>query len=102
MAGAVGEGGGGLGGGEVEVGRQTGRVDAGRRAGDARFNVDGAEGAGEVTGQGLGGLPFVEPVADGLVGDARGAGFKLQAEVQQPQVYSTAVRGRGRCVVRCR
>ena len=34
-----------------------------------------------MTGEWFGGLPLVEAVADGLVGDARGAGFELEEEV---------------------
>ena len=34
-----------------------------------------------MAGEGLGGLPFTETVADGLVGDARGAGPQLHEEV---------------------
>ena len=75
VGGAVGEGGGRVGGGELEVVGQAGRGDAGGRARDARFHVDGAEGAGEVPGEGLSGFALVETVADGLVGDARGAGL---------------------------
>ena len=41
-------------------------------------------------GEWLGGLPLVEAVADGLVGDARGAGFKLEEEVQQSEVDASA------------
>ena len=41
-------------------------------------------------GKWLGGLPLVEAVADGLVGDARGAGFKLEEEVQQSEVDASA------------
>ena len=37
-------------------------------------------------GEWLGGFPLVEAVADGLVGDARGAGFELEEEVQQSEV----------------
>ena len=79
--GAVGEGGGGIGGGELQVGGRAGRGNAGGRAGDARLHVNGPEGAGEVAGEGLGGLPLVETVADGLVGDAWGAGLQLEEEV---------------------
>ena len=41
-------------------------------------------------GEWLGGFPLVEAVADGLVGDARGAGFKLEEEVQQSEVDASA------------
>ena len=41
-------------------------------------------------GEWLGGLPLVEAVADGLVGDARGAGFELEEEVEQPEVDASA------------
>ena len=37
-------------------------------------------------GEWLGGFPLVEAVADVLVGDARGAGFELEEEVQQSEV----------------
>ena len=43
-----------------------------------------------MTGEWLGGLPLVEAVADGLVGDARGAGFELEEEVQQSEVDASA------------
>ena len=48
-----------------------------------------------MTGEGLGGFPFVQPIADCLVGDARGAGLKWQEDVQQPRVYSTAATEEG-------
>ena len=41
-------------------------------------------------GEWLGGFPLVEAVADGLVGDARGAGFELQEEVKHPEVDASA------------
>ena len=41
-------------------------------------------------GEWLGGLPLVEVVAEGLVGDARGAGFELEEEVQQSEVDASA------------
>ena len=41
-------------------------------------------------GDRLGGLPLVEAVAEGLVGDARGAGFQLEEEVQQSEVDACA------------
>ena len=43
-----------------------------------------------MSGEGLGRFPLVEAVADGLVGDARGAGFKLEEEVKQPEVDASA------------
>ena len=43
-----------------------------------------------MSGEGLGGLPLVETVADGLVGDARGAGLQLEEEVKQPHVHAPA------------
>ena len=41
-------------------------------------------------GEWLRGFPLVEAVADGLVGDARGAGFELEEEVQQSEVDASA------------
>ena len=38
----------------------------------------------------LGAFPLVEAVADGLVGDARGAGFELEEEVKHPEVDASA------------
>ena len=90
VARAVGEWGGGVGGGELEIGGETGRGDVGGCAGDTRLHVDGAEGACEVPGEWLVGLPLVEAVADGLVGDARGAGFELEEEVKYPEVDASA------------
>ena len=37
-----------------------------------------------MSGEGLGRFPLVETVADGLVGDAWGAGLQLEGEVKQP------------------
>ena len=41
-------------------------------------------------GEWLGEFPLVEAVADGLVGDAWGAGLKLEEEVQQSEVDASA------------
>ena len=41
-------------------------------------------------GERFAGFPLVEAVADGLVGDARGAGFELEEEVQQSEVDASA------------
>ena len=43
-----------------------------------------------MSGEGLGMFPFIQAVADGLVGDARGAGFKLEEEVKHPEVDASA------------
>ena len=43
-----------------------------------------------MSGEGLGRFPLVEAVADGLVGDAAGAGFKLEEEEKQPEVNAPA------------
>ena len=43
-----------------------------------------------MSGEEFGRLPLVEAVADGLVGDAWGAGLKLEEEVEQPQVNAPA------------
>ena len=47
-------------------------------------------------GEWLGGFPLVQAVADGLVGDARVAGFELEEEVQQSEV-DTSASSEGRC-----
>ena len=41
-------------------------------------------------GELLGGLPLVEAIADGLVGDARDAGFEPEEEVKHPEVDASA------------
>ena len=78
------------------MGRQAGRGDAGRCARDAGLDVNGVVGAGAVAGKGLGGLPLVETVADGFVGDVRGAHFELGEEVEQRQVDAPASPKEGR------
>ena len=37
-----------------------------------------------MSGEGLGRIPLVETVADGLVEDSQGAGLQLEEEVKQP------------------